>query len=172
MERVVLGLGSNVRYEGLDPCSILSKACSELSLFLKDMKVSSIYRTAAMYVTAQADFYNMVVTGLFGGTPRELLFKIHRIEDSFGRDRSREIRFGPRPLDIDIELFGDMEISEPDLVIPHERMTERSFVLVPYIEILEKDADSDKNKTAFYKDCLSSLEGQKIEMWGGILWQK
>ncbi len=93
------------------------------------------------------------------------LDRIPVVENLFGRDRSREIRFGPRPLDIDIELFGERRISEPDLVVPHERMTERAFVLVPYIEILRKTADSDRNGLTFYENCLSNLSGQRIEKW-------
>ncbi len=163
MERVVLGLGSNRSFNGLDPCGILFRACTEICSFLHDAVFSSIYRTGAMYVSEQDDFYNMVASGCFDGTARELLDRIHAVEDSYGRDRSKEIRFGPRPLDIDIELFGDLRIDEPDLVVPHERMTERAFVLVPFLEILDEDADSWNS--GFYRDCLASLSDQKIEMY-------
>ena len=63
MEKILLGLGSNKSFMGLKPCEILRRACIELDGVLKDMSVSSVYRTAAMYVTDQEDFYNMVCTG-------------------------------------------------------------------------------------------------------------
>ncbi|MBQ5401231.1 MAG: 2-amino-4-hydroxy-6-hydroxymethyldihydropteridine diphosphokinase [Treponema sp.] len=165
MEKILLGLGSNTSFRGLGPCGILSGACRELGSFVQEMELSSVYRTSAMYVTDQDDFYNMVVSGFFDGEPRELLDRIHGVENLFGRDRSREIRFGPRPLDIDIELFGERKILEPDLVVPHERMAERAFVLVPYIEILRKNADSERNGLSFYENCLSNLSDQRIEKW-------
>lgn len=165
MEKVLLGLGSNSTFENLKPCQILFNAVSELESFIKDLRFSSIYRTAAMYVTDQDDFYNMVVAGLFEGTPRELLDKIHLVENAYGRDRSREIRFGPRPLDIDIELFGDEKISERDLVVPHERMLDRSFVLTPFVEILESCELWEKEKMDFYKKRLELLSQQRIDLF-------
>lgn len=165
MEKVVLGLGSNSKYNDLRPVQILAKACGLLEKILDGFTFSSIYRTAAMYVTDQEDFYNMVVSGNFCGTPRELLDEVHSIENLYGRNRTKEIRFGPRPLDIDIEMFGNQKICEPDLVIPHERMTERAFVLVPYLEILEKDAETVNGGLDFYKDCLLRLSEQRIDLF-------
>ena len=154
--QVVLGLGSNSPYRGMSPQEILAAACVSLQSFVHGICVSSVYRTAAMYVTDQDDFFNMVVSGLFEGSPRGLLRRIHEVEAAFGRDRSREFRNGPRTLDIDIELFGNQEIREKDLVVPHERMTERAFVLVPLLEILPQYAER-------YTDVLPALAGQRIE---------
>jgi 2-amino-4-hydroxy-6-hydroxymethyldihydropteridine diphosphokinase len=66
---------------------------------------------------------------------KELLRGLLAIEKEFGRDRALSIRNGPRTLDLDILLFGDLEISEPRLEIPHPRLAERAFVLVPLNEI-------------------------------------
>ena len=159
-----MGLGSNNFFGSLSPVDLLSKACIDLQSFIKEMNVSSVYKTAAMYVTSQADFYNMVVSGFFEGSARDLLFKIHEVENKFGRNRLREIRFGPRTLDIDIELFGNQKIVETDLVVPHERMIDRAFVLAPYVEILEENADSNKDELTFYKKRLSFLRDQRIEV--------
>ena len=100
--------------------------------------------TKAMYYENQQNFYNMAVTGFVddSASPFELLDEIHRIEEQFGRNRSKEIRFGPRSLDIDIEEFGSMKMNvAPDLILPHPRIKERQFVLLPALEILNENAD-------------------------------
>ena len=139
MKIVALGLGSNKRFSALRPEEILGGAVFELSKILRGVEISSVYRTKAMYVLDQDDFYNMALAGFLdeGISARDLLEKIHEIEASFGRDREKEIRFGPRPLDIDIEFFGNQKISEPDLQIPHPRLKERAFVLIPLLEVLD-----------------------------------
>ncbi len=142
--QVVLGLGSNQSWNGISPVAILGRAVKELSAVISGMRYSSIYRTRAMYVENQEDFYNMALTGFVPDTlsAHELLQKIHQIEAALGRDRSKEIRFGPRSCDIDIELFGSQTINTPDLIVPHERLFERAFVLVPMLEIFANSADS------------------------------
>lgn len=144
MKRVLLGLGSNQTFNNLSPIEVLHSACDELSLILESPVFSSIYQTKAMYVTKQDDFYNMAALGFVNDDedPYEFLEKIHKIENKYGRDREKEIRFGPRPLDIDIELFGDFVSDDPVLTIPHSRIKERAFVLVPALEILRKSADN------------------------------
>ncbi len=125
---------------------------------MKDCVFSSVYRTKAMYVEDQDDFYNMAAIGYVDEStnPFEFLKQINLIEAKYGRDRDKEIRFGPRSLDIDIELFGDDSISDPILQIPHIRMEERAFVLVPALEILKDSADELIRKR--YSACLLKLE--------------
>lgn len=139
MTPVALGLGSNKKFSCLSPEEILGGAIFELSKILHEIELSSVYRTKAMYVVDQEDFYNMALVGLLddGICARALLEKIHEIETAFGRDREKEIRFGPRSLDIDIEFFGRQKILEPDLQIPHPRLKERAFVLTPLLEVLD-----------------------------------
>lgn len=146
MTPVALGLGSNKRFSDLCPEEILGGAIFELSKILHAVEISSVYRTKAMYVVDQEDFYNMALVGLLDEEigARALLEKIHEIEAAFGREREKEIRFGPRSLDIDIEFFGSQKILEPDLQIPHPRLKERAFVLIPLSEIL----DSLENREA------------------------
>src|SRR5213076_632790 len=67
--------------------------------------------------------------------PHALLFTLHRIERKFGRDRSRETRWGPRTLDLDLIAYDDVSIDKPELTLPHPRLFERAFVLVPLVEI-------------------------------------
>jgi 2-amino-4-hydroxy-6-hydroxymethyldihydropteridine diphosphokinase len=96
---------------------------------------SSLYCTEP--IDAQGDdYYNLVVKIETTLTARALLALCHRIEHHFGRERP--FRNAPRALDLDIVLFGDERIDEPDLVVPHPRAAERAFVLVPLVEI---DAD-------------------------------
>ena len=67
--------------------------------------------------------------------PHALLFTLHRIEKRFGRDRAHEQRWGPRTLDLDLIAYDEMSIDTPDLTLPHPRLFERAFVLVPLAEI-------------------------------------
>ena len=158
MKRVLLGLGSNKSYNGLAPMELLSQAGRELSCLMTDIKFSSVYKTKAMYVEDQEDFYNAAALGWVNDDADafEFLHAINKIEAKYGRDRSQEVRFGPRSLDIDIELFGDEKIESPELQIPHIRMEERAFVLIPSIEILTNSADELIREK--YIKCLAAVE--------------
>ncbi len=158
MKRVLLGLGSNKSYNGLAPMELLSHAGRELSHLMKDVHFSSVYRTKAMYVEDQEDFYNAAAVGWVSDDTDafDFLHKIHEIETKYGRDRSREVRFGPRSLDIDIELFGDERIESPELQLPHIRMEERAFVLIPSIEVLKYSADELVREK--YIKCLEAVK--------------
>ncbi len=145
----VLGLGSNKSWGGLEPLELLSFACFRLKkLFVSDFRVSSIYISKAMYLEDQADFHNMCVAGFTNLSAAELLQKIHVIESSLGRNRENETRNGPRSIDIDIELYGTEKIDFVDskdkmknLQVPHPRLQERAFVLLPLLDVLPKDSD-------------------------------
>ena len=71
-----------------------------------------------------------------GLEPRALLERAHAVERIFGRNREKEERWGPRTLDIDLIAYNDLTLNEPDLVLPHPRLFERAFVLVPLAEIV------------------------------------
>ncbi len=158
MKRVLLGLGSNKSYNNKTPLEILGCAGVELSTLMQDIHFSPVYRTKAMYVEDQEDFYNAAALGYVEDETDafEFLHKINEIEAKYGRDRSREVRFGPRSLDIDIELFGDERIETPELQVPHIRMEERAFVLIPSIEVLKYSADEIVREK--YINCLAELE--------------
>lgn len=162
MNRILLGLGSNRSFDSKSPLELLNEACVALQDVsgLSDMRFSSVYKTRAMYVENQDDFYNMAAVGFAENSlsPQKLLQKIHAIEALFGRDRKKEIRFGPRSLDIDIELFGNQKISTPELEIPHVRLKERAFVLVPALEIL--DVSADKSIMEEFSSVLTLLKEQ------------
>ena len=144
MIRVLLGLGSNADFDGLEPLELLARAVKAIEGLLTDTVVSSVYETEPMYVTGQNKFLNMAICGSAADslTPQQLLEFIHRTENALGRKRSHELRFGPRSIDIDIEEFGGRTVDEPSLRIPHPRIAERQFVLAPSLEILDTFADS------------------------------
>lgn len=139
----VLGLGSN---RG-DSRALLGMAIRDLSEILDDVRLSSMYRTAPQDYAEQDDFLNLACSGLYDGSARDLLGAIHRIEANHGRDRESEISKGPRTLDIDILLFGDAVMRESDLVIPHERMRQRQFALVPLLELLPDSTDPETGES-------------------------
>jgi 2-amino-4-hydroxy-6-hydroxymethyldihydropteridine diphosphokinase len=166
MVQVVLGLGSNKPFGDLSPLDLLHAVCIRLSDILKNMQLSSVYETGPLYVSGQPLFYNMVVTGKFAGTPFALLETLHLIEAECGRDREHEVRNGPRSMDIDIELFGEAIIASPELSVPHPRITERAFVLVPMLEILPFCTDSITGKP--YADFLPEVSCQDIRRYSTV----
>jgi len=168
MIRVLLGLGSNKSFNNMAPLDLLKCACKELSGYLVKPSFSSVYKTKAMYVEDQDDFYNMCAYGFVPDdlSPFELLKKVNEIEAAYGRDRSKEIRFGARSLDIDIELFGDQVINHPDLQIPHPRVEERLFVLIPATEVLKETAD--ELLRGKYIESLEVLKNKNMEDFESI----
>ncbi len=95
--------------------------------------VSRVYETAPVGGPEQGQYLNAVVELDTDLTPRELLDLCHRLEDAAGRVRAE--RWGPRTLDVDVLLVGDVVVDEPDLQVPHPRLWERAFVLVPLADL-------------------------------------
>jgi len=126
---VLLGLGTNIG----DRAANLAAAVAALRGILDVEAVSPVYETAPMYVTDQAAFLNIAAAGRTGAAPRDLLAALKALEAELGRVPGQ--RFGPRLIDIDILLYGDRAIEEPGLTIPHPRLAERGFVLVPAADI-------------------------------------
>jgi 2-amino-4-hydroxy-6-hydroxymethyldihydropteridine diphosphokinase len=96
---------------------------------------SSDYRTPPWGVTDQPAFINAVIIVATSLDPHALLQRAQDIERALGRNRANEPRWGPRPIDIDILAYDDVTLREPDLTLPHPRLFERAFVLVPLAEI-------------------------------------
>jgi len=126
-----LGLGSNLG----DRERNLRSAWEMLAPHCESRRLSSLYESEPMYVTEQPRFLNAVGEAVSRLAPAEMLNAIHEIEKQLGRDRSRERRNGPRTLDLDILLCGTIVMDTPGLIIPHPRMGERGFVLVPLVEL-------------------------------------
>lgn len=121
----------------------MSFLCDALSLlskldFVTIEKVSSVYETDPQGYHDQADFLNIVCRIETELTPEELLSATGKIESILGRERS--IRFGPRTIDIDILTFENEVRSTEKLTLPHPRMHERQFVLIPLYEIMPENS--------------------------------
>jgi 2-amino-4-hydroxy-6-hydroxymethyldihydropteridine diphosphokinase len=96
---------------------------------------SSDYRTPPWGVTDQAPFVNACIAVETSLPPYDLLKRAHAVERAFGRDRHHETRWGPRTLDIDIIDYDGLALDDPILTLPHPRLFQRAFVLVPLVEI-------------------------------------
>jgi 2-amino-4-hydroxy-6-hydroxymethyldihydropteridine diphosphokinase len=96
---------------------------------------SSDYRTPPWGVADQPPFVNLCIAVETGLTPHALLARAQAVERALGRERSKERRWGPRPIDIDLLAYDDLALDSPDLTLPHPRLFERTFVLVPLAEI-------------------------------------
>ena len=128
-EPVYLSLGSNVG----DRAGNLRTAIDRLRAFGEVVAVSSCYETEPVEFTAQPWFLNCAVTLNTEQTPQQLLAGILEIEQQLGRQRGQQK--GPRIIDLDILLFGNLIVDDPGLTIPHPTMHERRFVLEPLAEI-------------------------------------
>jgi 2-amino-4-hydroxy-6-hydroxymethyldihydropteridine diphosphokinase len=134
MNRSFLGLGTNIG----DRLNYLKQAIKllESNNFIKIIKKSKLYETKAWGYTDQADFLNMCVEIETKLTPNELLNVCQDIEKNLNRER--KIRWGPRTIDVDILFFNDIILQEENLVIPHPRIKERAFVLIPLMDLSDK----------------------------------
>jgi len=130
MAPVAIGLGSNLG----DQLHQLAAGLRGLAADVSSLRCSSVYESKPMYVAKQPAFLNACCTGTTRLRPDELLARLKAIEREAGR-RERAARFGPRELDLDLLLYGDRVITEPDLHVPHPRMLERPFVLWPLTEV-------------------------------------
>lgn len=136
---VLLGLGANVG----DAMATLAAAVESIGDLdgVTVEEVSSVYETPAWPPpddprhVPQDDFLNLVVRARANITPDALLPELLELERLLGRDRSREERWGPRPIDIDLLVHGDERRDRPELLVPHPRIAERAFVLVPMLEV-------------------------------------
>jgi 2-amino-4-hydroxy-6-hydroxymethyldihydropteridine diphosphokinase len=125
--RAFLGLGSNVGHR--------RRQLREAVAALPDVvAVSPVYETEPVGgPPGQGPYLNLVVELDTELTPRQLLDLGRRLEDAAGRERTE--RWGPRTLDVDVLLVGDLTVDEPDLVVPHPRIWGRRFVLAPLADL-------------------------------------
>jgi 2-amino-4-hydroxy-6-hydroxymethyldihydropteridine diphosphokinase len=129
MARIYLALGTNLG----DRMQNLREALRQVRESVRLTAVSRVYETEPWGVIDQPRFLNMALEGQTELTPEELLSFVKGIERSLGRERG--VRYGPRVIDIDILLYDEVVIQADGLEIPHPRMAERRFVLVPLAEI-------------------------------------
>lgn len=128
--RVAVGLGSNLGHRP----RMLDRGRRALEELLSGTRLSRVYRSEPMYVRDQPTFLNLCCVGRAEAEPADLLVEFQAAERKAGREPGGGD--GPRPLDLDLLLYGDRRISLPNLEVPHPRMTERGFVLVPLAELI------------------------------------
>ncbi len=133
MTSVLIALGGNVGDVRDTFRKAISNICGMAQAALAAR--SSDYTTPPWGDKQQDAFINAVIEIDTVLDPHALLFTLHKIEKKFGRDRAQERRWGPRTLDLDIIAYGDEQMTTPDLTLPHPRLFERAFVLVPLAEI-------------------------------------
>lgn len=131
LTRVFMGLGSNLGHRAL----LVSEALDMLRSSLGSLRVASFYETMPRDLVDQPPFLNTVVEGWTSLPPSDLLAESLKIESRLGRVRAKSRPKGPRPIDIDLLLYGSRVIDSEGLVVPHPRMVERKFVLVPLVEL-------------------------------------
>ena len=134
MADVLIALGGNVGDVRTTFRKAIANICGMAQAAL--LARSSDYVTPPWGEENQARFVNACIEIETGLDPHALLFTLHKIEKQFGRDRARESRWGPRPLDLDILAYDDVSLQKPELTLPHPRLFERAFVLVPLAEIV------------------------------------
>jgi 2-amino-4-hydroxy-6-hydroxymethyldihydropteridine diphosphokinase len=133
-----IGVGSNLG----DRWTVIRAAMAALAREpgLAGLEESAVYETAPVGVRDQPPFLNLVAGVETTLTPEALLTALQKREEAAGRRREHEVRWGPRPLDLDLLLFEGETREGPQMILPHPRMWERAFVLVPLRELIERVA--------------------------------
>ena len=133
MASALIALGGNVG----DVSATFQKAVPHICGMAQATLIarSSDYATPPWGDEQQARFINACIEIETSLDPHALLFVLHKVEKKFGRDRAKERRWGPRTLDLDLIAYDDASLRTPDLTLPHPRLFERAFVLVPLAEI-------------------------------------
>jgi 2-amino-4-hydroxy-6-hydroxymethyldihydropteridine diphosphokinase len=158
--RAYVGLGSNV---GDRAGYLLLAVRGMLHAGLRLARLSSIYETEPVDFTAQPAFLNMVAE--LGGalpSPEQLLARLLRIEYALGRRRG--IPRGPRTIDLDLLLYGDVQTTGDFLTLPHPRLHQRRFVLVPLLE-LEPDAVHPTLNRTFRELLANTGDHSSVKLW-------
>ncbi len=156
--KVFLGLSTNIGSKEEN----LKTALSEIEGFAKIEKVSSFYKTPPYGYKDQDDFLNMAAEISTKLTAIELIVKLQEVEHKMGR--VREIKNGPRVIDIDILLYNNEIIKHPNLKVPHPEMHKRNFVLAPLAEIAAETKHPILSKTiqTLQKELINP---DKVEIW-------
>jgi 2-amino-4-hydroxy-6-hydroxymethyldihydropteridine diphosphokinase len=157
MASVLIALGGNVG----DVRETFRKAIPQICGMTQAALVarSSDYSTPPWGDEQQASFINACIEIETDLDPHALLFCLHKVETKFGRDRARERHWGPRTLDLDLIAYDDEKIEQPGLTLPHPRLFERAFVLVPLAEIAPDRVISGRRVL----DALAGVPGEGIE---------
>ncbi|WNB94051.1 2-amino-4-hydroxy-6-hydroxymethyldihydropteridine diphosphokinase [Bacillus sp. NEB1478] len=166
METAYLSVGSNMgEREDLLKKAIRSLAdCPDIAI----EKISSIYETDPVGVTDQPLFLNLAIKLKTNLSPRALLSKLHEVEENLERKRIR--KWGPRTIDLDILLYNGVSIQTEVLEIPHPRMLERAFVLIPLSEIAPDDIYPGESISLHQVLC-EQRDKEGVRIWKKIDWE-
>src|SRR6195952_4330636 len=157
MANVLIALGGNVGEVRATFQKAIANICGMTQGVL--LARSSDYATPPWGEENQARFVNACIEIETSLDPHALLFTLHKIEKKFGRGRTKETRWGPRTLDLDLLAYDHVSIDKPELTLPHPRLFERAFVLVPLAEIAPDRLIAGRS----VKSALSELSTQGIE---------
>lgn len=147
MRTAYIGMGANLPSPIGSPEATLHAAVGRLASLGRILRRSALYSTAPVGLTDQPRFVNAVLAIETGISPHTLLEGLLEIEQESGRNRSTGIPNGPRTLDLDILLMGDLRLGESDLELPHPRLADRGFVLIPLHEIAPHAIESRHRAT-------------------------
>ncbi|SFS86164.1 2-amino-4-hydroxy-6-hydroxymethyldihydropteridine diphosphokinase [Marininema halotolerans] len=163
---VYIGLGTNLG----DRIANLVEALERLDQHagIQVTAISQVYETEPWGLRDQPDFLNLCAALETTRSPQALLDDLLAIERDL--HRVREVRWGPRTMDLDLLLYGDEKIEEEGLLVPHPRMTHRSFVLVPLADLVPKRIipGTRKSVTEWMEETIS---GEDIRCLGTLPWQ-
>jgi 2-amino-4-hydroxy-6-hydroxymethyldihydropteridine diphosphokinase len=157
MASVLIALGGNVGDVRATFEKAIANICGMAQAAL--LARSSDYATPPWGEEDQPPFINACIEIDAALDPHALLFVLHKVEQKFGRDRPKERRWGPRTLDLDMIAYDDVSIDKVELTLPHPRLFERAFVLVPLAEI----APDRLIRGRRIKDALADLSTEGIE---------
>ena len=157
MASVIIALGGNVGDVRATFAKAIAHVCGMAQAAL--IARSADYATPPWGDEEQAPFINACVEIETDLDPHALLFVLQKVEQKFGRTRDKERRWGPRTLDLDMIAYDDISLQKPDLTLPHPRLFERAFVLVPLAEIAPDRVISGIR----VRDGLSSVSTQGFE---------
>ncbi|RDY29441.1 2-amino-4-hydroxy-6-hydroxymethyldihydropteridine diphosphokinase [Romboutsia weinsteinii] len=158
MNKAYLGIGTNMgdRLNNLKcACEILNDNDS-----ITISKKSKLYETKAWGYTEQDDFLNMCVEIETTISPEELLMVCQEVEQKLHRERV--IRWGPRTIDVDILFFNDIKLKCEDLEIPHPRIQDRAFVLIPLMD-LDENLSIENKSIRLYLENLTNKEKSEVK---------
>jgi 2-amino-4-hydroxy-6-hydroxymethyldihydropteridine diphosphokinase len=166
MVRFAVGLGSNIG----DRLAHLDAGLGALSVRWKPVARSSLYESAPVGPVEQAPFLNAVAVFETSQSPTEVLARLLAAEQT--RGRTREVRWGPRTLDLDLLLFGDATVAEPGLTVPHPELLNRRFVLEPLLEAWPEATLPDGTRLSSSLPAVGEQHVENVGPWNVSLWRR
>jgi 2-amino-4-hydroxy-6-hydroxymethyldihydropteridine diphosphokinase len=160
MPNIYLALGTNLG----DRMENLRRAIAALPPTVRVTALSSVYETPPWGYTDQPAFLNMALTGETENSPSDLIVFLKNLETELGREKT--FRNGPRLIDMDILFYDDLRLDEPGLVIPHPRLHERAFVLVPLNDIAPNFIHPELGRAV--RDLLKDVDTKGVDFYGRL----